>query len=303
MTFLRYILLGSMLSVITGPFANTQEPTEHTLTLRSQIFENTRSVRVLLPPGYDSPTSGRRRYPVFYFSDGIAAWDAWGVPSIVKELWSKQAMPHFIFVGIDNGGSTRESITPVRDRASEYLPYPDQTWTEAPPDPNGERFPKFLFEEVAPLIAESFRTIPVGPCTGLAGASYGAAISLYTAMRYPDRLGFVLLESPSLHIGNGRLLIDAATAELWPGRVYIGVGTAEGDTQEARKQMVVDARALHATMDRMRQRPAVLLTEKEGATHWYDAWRARLPDALTFLIGGSDGNQCVPSSAGKQDDA
>jgi len=278
------LILGSMLSVTTAAIVTAQEPAQHELTLRSRVFANTRTIRVLLPPGYDTPANGTRRYPVFYFTDGIAAWHAWGVPAVVKELWRKQAIPPFIFVGIDNGGSTRESKAPDRDRASEYLPYPDQTWAEAPPEADGGRFPKFLFEEVVPLINRTFRTIPDGRCTGLAGSSYGAAVALHTAMRHPDLLGFVLLESPSLHIGNGQLLRDAAAAEQWPRRVYIGVGTAEGDSQETRDRMVADVRALRVTLDRARRRPTVLLAEREGATHWYDAWRARLPPFFTWPV-------------------
>ena len=275
-----------------------QEPTQQTLTLRSRVFTNTRSIRVLLPPGYSAPESRTTRYPVFYFTDGVAAWDAWAVPATVKLLFEERAIPPFIFVGIDNGGSTRESTAPVRDRASEYLPYSDQTWLEEPPEPVGNQFPKFLLEEVIPLIDATFRTMPAGHCTGLAGASYGAAVTLYTAMRHPGRFGFILLESPSLHIGEGALLKDAAATVRWPARVHIGVGTAEGDTSDARAGMVADARALRAAIDRAGTTSVVRLLEQEGATHWYDAWKERLPGALTFLLSGDAAVRCVARDAG-----
>ena len=68
-----------------------------------------------------------------------------------------------------------ETIDQVRDRASEYLPYPDQTWTDSPsPEPRGERFPAFLFGEVMPMIDSTYRTETDGATTGLAGDSYAA---------------------------------------------------------------------------------------------------------------------------------
>ncbi|NOT07173.1 MAG: esterase family protein [Gemmatimonadales bacterium] len=285
--------VGALVLVATGAHAGAQEPSPRSLQLKSEVFGNTRNLRVLLPIGYDAPENAARRYPVFYFTDGIAAWNAWGVPAVVKELWGKGTIPAFIFVGIDNGGSTAESKAPVRDRASEYLPYPDQTWVEAPPEPRGERFPKFLFDEVMPLVNGALRTAPAGGCTGLAGASYGAAIALYTAMKHPSRFGFLLLESPSLHIGDGRLLKDAAATAVWPQRVYIGAGTAEGDTPEAQSRMTIDANTLRGTLDRAAPRPSALLTIKEGAKHWYDAWNERLPGALTFLLSGDKGARCA----------
>lgn len=303
MQLMRCVMLGAMVLLSPSPGVTAHGPAQRTLVVRSRVFENTRSIRVLLPPGYDAPENRARRYPVFYFTDGVAAWDAWGVPDTFTELWDAHAIPAIIVVGIDNGGSTPESEAPERDRASEYLPYADQTWTEDAPDPRGDRFPDFLFEEVVPLIDDTFRTIPAGRCTGLAGASYGAAVTVYTAMRFPERLGFVLLESPSLYIGDRQLLRDAAETPQWPQRVYIGVGTAEGDTREARDQMVTDARALRATLDSARPGPVVLFIETKGATHWYSAWRERLPVALKFLLSGAEGTGCLTPSADQQGDA
>lgn len=38
--------------------------------LASKIFDNTRSIRVLLPPGYDAAENRSKRYPVLYMLDG-----------------------------------------------------------------------------------------------------------------------------------------------------------------------------------------------------------------------------------------
>jgi predicted alpha/beta superfamily hydrolase len=68
----------------------------------------------------------------------------------------------------------------------------------------------------------------------VAGASYGAIAALYTALRFPDRIGMLLLESPSLHVGEGRLQAESKAARRWPPVVYVGVGTDEGETRDAK---------------------------------------------------------------------
>jgi enterochelin esterase-like enzyme len=259
-------------------------PRAEELTLRSTVFENTRLLRVLLPPGYDDPANAARRYPVFYFFDGIAAFDAWGVPAVAERLWAKRQIPELIFVGIDNGGSTRESRKPVTDRASEYLPYADQSWTTPDaPLPRGDRLPAFFFDEVVPLVDGRFRTRTGAGETGLAGDSFAGVAALYTALARPGRLGFLLVESPSLHVGNGRLLAEARQAAAWPAAVYLGVGTEEGADRETREEMLANVRALQAAL---RGRPGVRahLQITAGGEHGYDAWRGRLPGALRWLL-------------------
>jgi enterochelin esterase-like enzyme len=252
------------------------------IELKSEVFNNTRTLRVLLPPGYDH---SHRRYPVFYFTDGIAAFDAWGLPQVASDLWQEQAIREFIFVGMDNGGSTVESTEPARDRASEYLPYSDQTWTGSPPpEPRGQRFPTFLFQEVMPVIDGRFRTETGGPNTGLAGASYGGIAALFTAMKYPGRIGYLLVESPPLHIGNYQLLQDAATTTQWPQAIYLGVGTAEVDDLEGQTKIVDSVRSLQAVIQGKSSETTVHLEIEEGGVHWYSSWRARLPIALQFLL-------------------
>jgi enterochelin esterase-like enzyme len=270
------------------PTQDRSDGSPTTLTLQSEVFANTRTLRILLPPGYDEPVNGTRRYPVFYFTDGIAAWDAWGVPEVVRKLREEKSIPELIFVGVDNGGSTPQSRNPVSDRASEYLPYADPSWIESPPEPRGKDFPKFLFDEVMPLINATYRTLPEPEHTGLAGDSYAGAAALFTAMQHPDKIGYLLLESPSLHLGGNQLLHDARQARKWPPAIYLGVGTKEGETEEIRRNMENSVRELHQILQSQPDSPRVLLVVSEGAEHSYDAWHQRLPRALTFLLQSTD---------------
>src|SRR5579884_1302462 len=50
--------------------------TVETLRITSKVFQNTRTIRVLLPPGYDEPDRRDRRYPTLYLTDGITAFNS-----------------------------------------------------------------------------------------------------------------------------------------------------------------------------------------------------------------------------------
>ena len=250
------------------------------LTLRSRVFSNTRTIRVWLPPSYHDAIERNHRYPVFYFTDGIAAFDGRKLDKVAGELVAAGKIPATIFVGIDNGGSTRESRNRGSDRANEYLPYPDSSLEPPVPTPHGKLFPTFFETEVRPLVESRYRT---SGDVGLAGASYGGAIAVYTAMEKPGAYKWLLIESPSLYIADDILLRRAESFRQWPERVYLGAGTNEGDG-DAKREMVDDATRFAKSVSTSTKACFLLVP---GAVHSEDAWRARLPVALTFLLGDS----------------
>jgi enterochelin esterase-like enzyme len=137
---------------------------------------------------------------------------AYDLEKTVHTLIEDKKLVQFIVVGIDNGGSTQESTNPIRDWANEYLPWPDPA--EVNPDfkmndPMGKLYPDFLIQEVMPLIENNFRIKEGAANTGLGGSSYGGLIALYTSMKYPERFGMLLLESPSLYVFHKQILTDA----------------------------------------------------------------------------------------------
>jgi hypothetical protein len=249
------------------------------LTLRSKVFSNTRTIRVWLPPGYNDAASSLRNYPVFYFTDGIAVFHGRQLDRISAELTIEHRIPPTIFVGIDNGGSTHESKAPGTDRANEYLPFPDEFLEPPLPNPQGKLFPQFFEREVRPLVEKRYRT---NGKIGIAGSSYGGVIALYSVLQNAKEFRWLLLESPSLYVDHDALLKMSAAQEKWPDRVYVGAGTEEGEG-DAKREMVDDVnRLIHA----VEHRTTACLVIAPGAQHNEDAWRARLPFALRFLLGG-----------------
>jgi len=218
-----------------------------TFELKSAVFNNTRTIRVLLPPDYFEYNETDKKYPVLYLNDGIALFHAYNLKETVHELIKSRQIEPLIIVGIDNGGSTKESRNPMLDRANEYLPWPDLK-EENPAlqltSPKGNRYPSFLIKEVMPLIKKNFR-IKEGPKhTGLGGSSYGGLIALYTVMHHPAFFKTLLIESPSLYVYNQQILKEAEKIKEWPRRIYLGIGTAEGETETIQQMAVADTKTL-----------------------------------------------------------
>jgi enterochelin esterase-like enzyme len=246
--------------------------------LTSEVFGNTRMLRVWLPPGYDAKDHAKR-YPVLYLNDGQNLFDActsmfssdeWKADETATTLIESGRIPPMIIVGIDNAGK--------RARPKEYLPFPDETLTPATPDVRGKDYPRFLLEEVMPLINKDFRTDDRPANTGLGGSSYGAGIALYTVMTHPDRFGRLLLESPSLYAHDDFLLHEAERFHRWPEKIFVGVGSFREPVDDVHRLAEI-LRRDGLGRDRLR------VVEQPGAGHDERAWADRFPTALQFLYG------------------
>jgi enterochelin esterase-like enzyme len=256
------------------------------LELNSHIFHNTRDIRVHLPIGYFDAASAGRRYPVLYMNDGFAVFSAksWNAPEVVDSLVRAKAIEPLILVGIDNAASISGTRTPERDRANEFLPYPDSTEPDLL-EPQGKLYPDFVVGEVMPFVRRLFRVVGGADQVAVGGSSYGGIAALYTGLRYPDKIGAVLLESTPVFLFGRRLVRESAAADFRPARVYIGVGTRETQDSSinARGESALDS--LQGAIRGHSPGTRILFNRVLGATHTSAAWRERLPTALTFLFG------------------
>lgn len=247
--------------------------------LASEIFGNTRMLRVWLPPDYDG--WGATRYPVLYLNDGQNLFDPatafagvpWRAGETAARLIAEEKIRPLIIVGIDN----------TKNRAREYIPYKSR-------DPRvikakGKCYPDFLRREVMPLIAERYPVLPGPENTGLGGSSLGGLITLYTQLAAPGVFGRLLIESPSLFVAERAILQDSRQFSSWPARIYLGMGTREVGQAEKDVKMVADVLELEAILRQAgvdEQRLKVRI--EEGATHSESSWAARFPEALEFLF-------------------
>ena len=258
----------------------------------STVFGNTRFLRVLVPPGYDDSLNAERRYPVLYLNDGQNLFDSttaifgpreWQVDETVTSLIATGRIPPLIVVGVDNAGR--------RARAHEYLPYVDEFLQPRDSAPQGSLYPRFLVDEVLPYIDAHYRTLTGAEHTALGGSSYGALVSLYTALTRPGTFGRLLLESPSLYVDGEQILRLAGGASRWPSRVYVGVGTNETNHPDCDPATIADpgpvddVESLALILRMASPRPKFDVVVEPCAVHNEFAWARRLPAALTFLYG------------------
>lgn len=256
----------------------------------SEVFGNTRKLRVLLPPGYTQRVNSHRRYPVLYLNDGQNLFDAtvsvfnpheWQVDETVDRLTRAGEIEPIIIVGIDNAGRS--------GRANELLPYPDAFLSPPLPNPQGAKYPEFLIDEVIPFVNKHYRTKTGAAHTGLGGSSYGALAALFAVTARPGRFGRLLIESPSLYVNDGEIFKTRPGVRGWPRRVYLGVGTNEGGRPDCKpgdlnKEAVTDVLRLEqllkrAGLDNSRLKVVV----EDCAIHSERAWAKRFPAALKFL--------------------
>ncbi len=121
-----------------GPDPTETIAHEHSVTdmldvvpIKSQIFHNTRMLRIFLPGNYFSPQNRARKYPVLYLQDGQNVFDKatsfsgkeWEADETVDHLVSEFKVRPMFIVGIDNAGE---------QRTSEYLSYPDRAQSAIP---------------------------------------------------------------------------------------------------------------------------------------------------------------------------
>jgi predicted alpha/beta superfamily hydrolase len=231
--------------------------------------ENARDIYVYLPPSHDS---AERPFPVVYMQDGQNLFDnalAFGAEWQVDE--NMERLSHLgleaIVVGIPNLGA---------ERCDEYSPFRDAKHGGG----SGDQYLDFVTRTLKPLIDQRFRTDPSRDATGILGSSMGALISLHAFFARSEVFGFAGVMSPALWFAEHGIFAALEKAPFMPGRLYLDVGTGEGEGT------VADARRLHQLLLSKGYRPGetMMYVEDDGAEHSEDAWARRVRTALYYLI-------------------
>jgi predicted alpha/beta superfamily hydrolase len=237
--------------------------------VRSPQLRNTRDIQVYLPPSYKA--SGRH-YPVIYMHDGQNLFDPelsfageWGVDETMERL----APVGFegIVVAIPNMGG---------ERAHEYSPWVDPRGGGG----KGDAYLDFITDTLKPQIDRRFRTLRDREHTGIVGSSMGGLISLYGFLRTPGVFGFCGAMSPSLWFANRAIFEYADGIERWFGRVYLDIGSEEG------QRHVRNTQSMYRLLRRKCPHPRdqIICIVEEGARHTEQAWAQRFELAVRFLF-------------------
>jgi enterochelin esterase-like enzyme len=221
---------------------------------------------------------------VLYLNDGQNLFDparafagnTWRLAETVERLTGERRIPPILVVGIDHGEARR---------AREYLPVEDERNPFAR-RPLGRQYVDFVTREVVPFVEGTYDVSRRTSARAFGGSSYGAVAALLAVLERPGTFGRLLLESPSLYVGNRIMLRKARRAPRWPARVYLGVGTAETSKADVNRETVENVRVLESILREAGLGPKRLkVVVQEGGTHSEGAWAGRLGEALTFLFG------------------
>lgn len=269
------------LTAANAPLKSTVVGDLDIFTMHSSILDNDRKVRVWLPPGYKDPANKDKRYAVLYMHDGQNCFDVvgsfagveWGCDETATALIKAGTIEPLIIVGIDNTGH----------RAEEYNP----PYTGYDGKKNyGDKYLKFVTDEVMPRINKEYRTLTDREHTGIGGSSFGGNATLYAVMERPDLFGRAIVESAAVFLDDKAIVKKARENDKWPIRMFIAVGTAEGARSgdaaafaNLNKELMAALREKGLGEDRLKTEVA------EGAVHNEGAWAKRFPDALGFVFG------------------
>lgn len=286
-------VLGSYATLVAAAQSGPDAAATETLQLRSEVFGNTRTIRVLLPPGYRQASNAKIRYPVLYLNDGNTVFRRYDLEKTVHGLIRSGAVVPLIVVGIDNGGATDTSTNTGRDRMNEYLPYadagfgPERLYVADPAAPVGKLYPRFL-KEVMSLIDRHYRTKTGPEHTGIGGSSFGGVAALFAVTAMPQTFGKVLLESTPLWIGpKGELMRDVRLLKRWPVLFYIGISKVETPDEVVSSHGMKLRDVLLNHIREVSPRTQLMAVVDEAGKHDSATWARRFPDALRFLFGGN----------------
>ena len=248
-----------------------------------------RRIRVLLPKGYAEDLD--RSYPVVYMNDGQNVFysgesfsgHSWKVIPAIKR---NPDMPRMIIVGIDNDND---------GRMNEYAPW---KFSNAPLlsfgltlGGLGSEYADFFIKVVKPFIDKTYRTKPEREYTAMIGSSLGANIAQYIGLEHKDKVGALGIFSSANWLNKVEFDRYISKHKLENQKVYIEVGTNEGDdTDRELTYGNIKQSYISTTLDYYCQLIEAGLSTKDiklnvvaDGEHSEECWAKYLPECLRFI--------------------
>jgi predicted alpha/beta superfamily hydrolase len=185
MTKRSLVWFGMLGVVISVAEAGAQLlPAATSVTLRSRILAEERTVFVALPESYGR---GAARYPVVYLTD--ANWNFAHTRSSAQLLARNRIIPEVIIVGVTHPDRVRDLYATRAD-----FTHNGRT-IRFPTSGNADQFLEFIDRELIPWVERSYRTSRLRI---LAGHSAGGHFALHAMRTKPDLFQVVIAASPWL---------------------------------------------------------------------------------------------------------
>ena len=256
---------------------------------------------IWLPPGYDTST---KHYRVLYMHDAQNLFDP--ALSNFNKVWAADAAMIDYAVSADEDPWIVIGIwSPGVDRYRQYLPIPAyqsadselrKAMDEYAQGPIvSQHYIAWIADTLKRWVDREFRTQPAPDSTAIIGSSMGGLISLYAFLEYPEifgRAGCVSTHWPAIAPQNvGRT--NRELIRIWRGmlsdklgepggrKLWFDHGTATLDAFYPPYQAAIDT---HMAQSGWRRGHNWESRAYEGAEHEENAWAARLPEILKWVL-------------------
>ncbi|MBL7032694.1 MAG: T9SS type A sorting domain-containing protein [Candidatus Delongbacteria bacterium] len=224
----------------------------------SEHLGNSRTVRVYLPPGYDS---GEEDYPSIFFHDGLEYVDLAAADHVLDYLIHQELIEPVIAVFVPPVNRTEEYAGNLQDE-----------------------FTAFIAEELLPHIDNRYRTEVDPARRATLGASNGGNIALHLGVTHPELFGLVAAQSSNVQ---SHISTALETGDLLELDFYLDIGTYDIPILITLVENLVDILT-------ERGYPFDYFVYHEG--HSWGNWKAHMDDALIRFFPGVELTAAVLSA-------
>jgi predicted alpha/beta superfamily hydrolase len=190
---ITFILILLPLTMLGQQFKSAPVENGIQLDFYSNIMAENRTLWIRVPASYNEQTGTAQSYPVMYVLDGKTAF--FPITGIVSFMSEKDhvnyQIPEMIIVGVDTEKRFRD-LTPnasTKQPNGEEARTPEQKLMMQESG-GGEKFLKFMQEEVFTYVEKNYRT---NPYRIYVGHSLGGLTATYTFLKHPDIFNAAIL--------------------------------------------------------------------------------------------------------------
>ncbi|MFA5692143.1 MAG: membrane protein insertion efficiency factor YidD [Acholeplasmataceae bacterium] len=236
----------------------------------SKILKEEKLIDIYLPKGR------KKYYPVIYMTDGDKLFskdnDSWNLMEIVTKLIKEKEIPPIIIVGIHEN----------QNRLSEYSPIDNSFILNGEANFYGDKYIKFITDELKPFIDYNFNTLSDLNNTFIAGSSMGGLISLYAGINNPDTFKGIGVLSPSIWWNrDGFLNTFKKDYNLSNQRYFVTCGTLETPDKINNELFVKDSIKINELLNK--NKAETFHQVYDGMKHEPYFWSSLFKDLILFL--------------------
>lgn len=182
-----------------------------------------RLVRVYLPSNYDF-NNPNKRFPVMYMMDGKNLFDdhtsfvgEWHVDETI-EKYVEQNGKGLIVVGIDSAQTEKDRMLEmlIKAKGNELKGKKDAKETFG----YGDILADYIFNELKPMIDDTFYTLKDKENTAVGGSSMGGLYAFYLGMKYYEKVSFSLCFSPAFLLYKAKFFKEELSKGIKENKKY-----------------------------------------------------------------------------------